>query len=180
MPVMREAGEAFGASAFVTDITDATQVTECELRGILCRRHEILRLSGHLEEALHVMDLQPGRHSVHHPQRGGIGFSTASWIYVDGLAYKTVHVEAGIEVSASDILKQADSGAVFTQDSQPFDIAVPGEYRVRVKSGLFTHSCTLVIQDTLPPQAGGCAENDKKRQAYDQYLHTLSASCSLS
>ena len=80
-------------------------------------------------------------------------FSAASWIYVDGLAYKTVHVEAGIEVSASDILKQADSGAVFTQDSQPFDIAVPGEYRVRVKSGLFTHSCTLVIQDTIPPAA---------------------------
>ena len=80
-------------------------------------------------------------------------FSAASWLYVDGLAYKTVHVEAGIEVSASDILKQADSGAVFTQDSQPFDIAVPGEYRVRVKSGLFTHSCTLVIQDTIPPAA---------------------------
>ena len=80
-------------------------------------------------------------------------FSAASWIYVDGLAYKTVNVEAGIEVSASDILKQADSGAVFTQDSQPFDIAVPGEYRVRVKSGLFTHSCTLVIQDTIPPAA---------------------------
>ena len=39
-------------------------------------------------------------------------FSAASWLYVDGLAYKTVHVEAGIEVSASDILKQADSGAV--------------------------------------------------------------------
>lgn len=80
-------------------------------------------------------------------------FAVGGWIYVDGLAYKTVHVEAGIEVSASDLLKKADSGAVFTQDSQPFDIAVPGEYQVKVKSGLFTHSCRLIIQDTIPPTA---------------------------
>ena len=80
-------------------------------------------------------------------------FATGGWFYVDSLAYKTVRVEAGIEVSASDFLKKEDSGAVFTRDSQPFDIAVPGEYQVRVKSGLFTHSCTLIIEDTIPPAA---------------------------
>ncbi len=80
-------------------------------------------------------------------------FVIGGWCYVDGLAYKTVHVEAGIEVSASDLLKKADSEAFFTQDSQPFDISVPGEYQVRVKSGLFTHSCTLIIEDTVPPTA---------------------------
>ena len=80
-------------------------------------------------------------------------FVIGGWFYVDGLAYKTVHVEAGIEVSASDLMKQADSGAVFTRDSQPFDIAVPGEYQVRVKSGLFTHSCLLIIEDTIAPAA---------------------------
>lgn len=74
-------------------------------------------------------------------------------IYVRSLAYRTVHVEAGIQVSASDFMKKADSGAVFAKDSQPFDIAVPGEYQVKVKSGLFTHSCRLVIEDTTPPVA---------------------------
>lgn len=80
-------------------------------------------------------------------------FVTGGWFYVDGLAYKTVHVEAGIQVSASDFMKKADSGAVFAQDSQPFDAAVPGEYQVRVKSGLFTHSCRLIVEDTIAPAA---------------------------
>ena len=75
------------------------------------------------------------------------------WVYVDGLAYKTVRVEAGVTVTASDFLKRPDKDAVFAEGSQPFDIAVPGIYQVIVKSGLFAHKCTLVIEDTIAPKA---------------------------
>lgn len=73
-------------------------------------------------------------------------------IYIDSLAYKICRVEAGVMASPSDFLKNPDEDAVFAEDSQPFDIAEPGEYAVKVKSGLFTHKCTLIIQDTIPPK----------------------------
>ena len=83
-----------------------------------------------------------------------LGLAAAGgWFYIDSLAYKVCRVEAGVEVKASDFLKSGDESAVFAQDSQPFDVKVPGEYHVRVKSGLFTHSCTLIIQDTIAPTA---------------------------
>lgn len=78
---------------------------------------------------------------------------TVFWFYVDNLAYKVCRVEAGVEVSPSDFLKKADAEAVFTADSTPFDTHIPGEYPVKVKSGLFTHKSTLIIQDTLAPEA---------------------------
>lgn len=73
------------------------------------------------------------------------------WLYVDSLAYKLCRVEAGVAVSPSDFLKKPDENAFFTQDSQPFSAMEPGEYQVRVKSGWFTHSCTLMIEDTIAP-----------------------------
>lgn len=79
--------------------------------------------------------------------------AAGGWYYVDSLAYKVCRVEAGIPVAASDFLKEPDEGAFFTQDSQPFDIAEPGEYAIRVKSGIFTHRCTLIIADTIAPEA---------------------------
>ena len=75
------------------------------------------------------------------------------WLYVDSLAYKVCRVEAGVEVKPSDFLKKPDENAVFTGDSQNFDITEPGEYKVKVKSGLFTHGCKLIIEDTVAPQA---------------------------
>lgn len=77
----------------------------------------------------------------------GIG----GWLYVDSLAYHVCRVEAGVAVNASDFIKNATEDAIFTEDSEQPDITRPGEYHVRVKSGLFTHSCTLVIQDTIAP-----------------------------
>ncbi len=75
------------------------------------------------------------------------------WLYINGLAYGTVRVEAGIQVAASDFMKKTDDTAVFTEDSKPFDISVPGEYTVKVKSGWFVHRCKLIIEDTIAPQA---------------------------
>lgn len=76
-----------------------------------------------------------------------------SWYYISSLAYKVCRVEAGVTVSPSDFLKEPDEEAFFTQDSQAFDIAEPGEYKIRVKSGMFTHRCTLIIADTIAPEA---------------------------
>jgi len=75
------------------------------------------------------------------------------WFYFDSLAYKVCRVEAGVQVAPSDFLKQPDEEAYFADGSQPFDITQPGEYLVKVKSGFFTHNCTLIIQDTIAPQA---------------------------
>lgn len=73
--------------------------------------------------------------------------------YIDSLAYKVCHVEAGITVLPSDFLKNAVENAVFAEGSEVFDIAQPGEYHIRVNDGLFTHNCTLIIQDTIAPAA---------------------------
>lgn len=80
-----------------------------------------------------------------------VALAVGGWLYVDSLAYKLCRVEAGVAVTPSDFLKKADDSAVFTDDSQPFSTAEPGEYQVRVKSGWFTHRCTLIIQDTIAP-----------------------------
>ena len=77
--------------------------------------------------------------------------AVGGWLYVDSLAYKLCRVEAGVLVTPSDFLKNQDEAAFFTEDSQPFSITEPGRYQVKVKSGWFTHSCILVIQDTIAP-----------------------------
>lgn len=73
------------------------------------------------------------------------------YFYVRSLAYKVCRVEAGVAVTASDFLKKPDESAVFAEGSEPFDITEPGEYQVKVKSGLFTHKCKLIIEDTIAP-----------------------------
>lgn len=75
------------------------------------------------------------------------------WFYADSLTFKVCSVEAGVEVRAQDFFKNPTPDAVFAKNSPEFDIHVPGEYKVRVKSGLFSHECTLRIQDTILPQA---------------------------
>lgn len=73
------------------------------------------------------------------------------WFYVDSLAYHLCRVEAGVSVTPSDFLKNPDGNAFFTENSQPFSVTEPGEYRVEVKSGWFVHKSTLVVEDTIPP-----------------------------
>ena len=82
-----------------------------------------------------------------------MGLLLGGYLYVNNLAYKTCYAEAGVEVLPQDFLKNEDEKAVFTEKSQPIDIHIPGEYTVYVKSGLFTHKCKLVIQDTVAPKA---------------------------
>lgn len=80
-----------------------------------------------------------------------IALAAGTWLYVDSLAYKLCRVEAGVAVTPSDFLKKPDENAFFTEESQSFSVTEPGEYQIKVKSGWFTHSCTLLIEDTIAP-----------------------------
>lgn len=74
-------------------------------------------------------------------------------VYADSKVYKVCRVEAGVSVSPSDFMKNGDEKAVFAMDSEPFNIAQPGKYHIKVKSGSMTYSSTLIIQDTIAPKA---------------------------
>lgn len=78
--------------------------------------------------------------------------AAGGFLYVESLVYRICRAEAGVSVAASEFMKDGDPEAFFTEKSQPFDTAVPGEYQVEVKSGLFTYKCTLIIQDTIAPE----------------------------
>lgn len=67
--------------------------------------------------------------------------------------YKHCMAEAGTEILAEDFLKKPSYGAAFTADSEKIDTTVPGDYEVKLRSGLFTYTCTLTIQDTVAPVA---------------------------
>lgn len=67
--------------------------------------------------------------------------------------YKHCVTEAGTEVTAEDFLKKATFDAAFTADSGTVDTSVPGEYKVSIRSGMFTYHCTLTVQDTVAPKA---------------------------
>lgn len=77
----------------------------------------------------------------------------SAWFYIDSLAYKVCRVEAGVNVLPSNFMKDGNAEAFFTEESQEFDITVPGTYQIVVKSGWFTHKATLYIEDTIAPQA---------------------------
>ena len=79
---------------------------------------------------------------------GIVGFN----IYERSIIYKVCRVEAGIEVSVADFLKKADENAAFAKGSDKIDISVPGEYHLKIKTGPFTHACTLHIEDTTVPE----------------------------
>ena len=80
-----------------------------------------------------------------------IGILIGVWVYERGLVFSVVHVEAGIPVSVADLLVKPDESAYFTEDSEEFDMAVPGEYHLKIHTGGFDHKCTLFVEDTTAP-----------------------------
>lgn len=72
-------------------------------------------------------------------------------LYETHLVYKVCHVEAGVQVNASDFLTRENMEAYFTEDSDPIDVSVPGEYQVKIRAGLFAHASTLYVEDTTAP-----------------------------
>lgn len=73
-------------------------------------------------------------------------------LYESSRVYGECYAEAGVEVTAQDFLRNPKEEAYFAEDSDPIDIAVPGEYHVKVKTGFFTHMSTLYIADTKAPR----------------------------
>lgn len=76
----------------------------------------------------------------------------ALFIIENSFVYARCEVEAGTSVGLSDFLKRPDSEAYITDDSDKVDIYVPGEYHLKVKTGVFEHPVTLVVKDTVPPE----------------------------
>ncbi len=71
---------------------------------------------------------------------------------------KSVTVDAGTQVSVKNFLNMEDKGAYFTADSDDvvtgdtFVAEQPGEYSVSIKTGLFVHKATLIIEDKTAPE----------------------------
>ncbi len=75
----------------------------------------------------------------------------AFFLYRDSLVYKVCRVEVGGIVTPMDFLKKVDTNAYFTEKSEPFDTNELGEYKIKIKTGIFTVSSTLYVQDTIVP-----------------------------
>ncbi|MCR5083496.1 MAG: hypothetical protein K6B15_08500 [Parasporobacterium sp.] len=70
----------------------------------------------------------------------------------NSFVYHTCRVEAGVTVTVDDFLKRADAEAYITDDSDEIDTSVPGEYNVKIKTGLFKHRSKLIVEDTIAPE----------------------------
>lgn len=77
--------------------------------------------------------------------------SFGTLFYQMGYTYESRHVEAGTPITVETFLKRPDKDAYLKPDSDPFDSSVPGKYTVYVKAGMFTHECTLYVEDTQAP-----------------------------
>lgn len=80
---------------------------------------------------------------------GGIGM----YMSYEGRVFSQCVFEAGVEVKAEDFRKNMSKEVVFAGDSKKIDSKVPGNYTVKLESGIFTYECTAVIQDTILPTA---------------------------
>lgn len=66
---------------------------------------------------------------------------------------KSITVEAGIEVTPSIFLKDANAVAEYSLESPAFYPNIPGDYIVQIKKGIFKYNCALKVVDTIPPVA---------------------------
>ena len=57
------------------------------------------------------------------------------------------------EILAEDFLKKSDKTAEFITEHSEINIFIPGNYDVKIKSGIFTYHCVITIQDTIAPEA---------------------------
>jgi len=80
-----------------------------------------------------------------------IGAGIGLTVYEDSLVYGNCNVEAGVEVVAQDFLKRPDPEAYFSEGGDAINVHVPGDYEVKVKTGLFSHKSVLHVSDTVPP-----------------------------
>ena len=69
--------------------------------------------------------------------------------------YQKVEVEAGYEGFSALLFAKNENEAAFQEGFSPesVDLHVPGEYEVKLQSGIFRYTSTLVVRDTVPPAA---------------------------
>ena len=65
--------------------------------------------------------------------------------------YGSVHVSAGVQTEAKDFCRFKFKNAKFTEDSGSYESSAPGVYMLKIKNGLFVHSCKLYIEDFEAP-----------------------------
>ncbi len=70
-----------------------------------------------------------------------------------GRVYRERSVEAGVIVHAQDFLKNPEDRGYFTTDSDIIDASKPGEYHLKLWTGLSAQDCRLTVTDTVPPAA---------------------------
>lgn len=76
---------------------------------------------------------------------------TFSVIYFSFKPYNTVVLEAGDKLVAADkLLKDGQTGAKYVSGDD-VDTTKVGQYKLKVKNGLFTYTITLEIKDTVAP-----------------------------
>ena len=65
--------------------------------------------------------------------------------------YPQYIIEAGSDVSAERFVRIDFGNVSYDEESEFFETGVPGHYTLRIKDGLFTHTCRLIIIDSVPP-----------------------------
>lgn len=81
-----------------------------------------------------------------------IGF-IASFIVIYNQAYHSLIIECGAAVNASDFMKDSTKETVFVDPSTDISKLTPGEYKIKIHSGLFTHTIKVNMVDTTAPVA---------------------------
>lgn len=64
--------------------------------------------------------------------------------------------EAGTDCPAERFVRIDFGNCEYAGDSEFFDPAVPGTYMLRIRNGLFIHTCRLTIIDSIDPKIGLC------------------------
>lgn len=75
--------------------------------------------------------------------------------FINGV-YRRVHLEAGdVTVEPADFQKNPSLSLSFAKgyDASTVNTHVPGEYDLKLKSGLFTYGVTVIVKDTVAPVA---------------------------
>ena len=76
------------------------------------------------------------------------------YIYGKSALNTSITVEMGTPINAKSFAKDPERSVSFAdlEEGQTYDTNIePGEYIIRIKSGLYTYKCKLIIVDTTPP-----------------------------
>lgn len=83
-----------------------------------------------------------------------VGGAVGAFLYWEStLVWGTCYVEAGVEITPADFMKEQTMEAAFTEDCVVPDTTIPGEYPLVIKAMYMNHKSTLIVQDTIPPVA---------------------------